>query len=570
MGLLPGIFSRADRFPGAWLLLALAADLAVLLAGGHGWDASWAQRIAELQRGGYAAPAAAAAPLWVHWLWLCGRLPAALPVSALLLAPVLLGQVLLLLLVHRLQAAQPDAQTGRLPWLMALAALNPALLVDGPLQGQVGLVYALLLAGVLYLLIAGRGLLWVLPLLMLALLLQAAAWCLLPVLLPLLWRRNAPLLWAGLLPMLLLAELALLPYWLAGGAMAMLRAVYGDGVAFAAAAGGSAHNLWQLLGLAQAGETLPILSPARLPGGLGWLLTPRNIGGALFALWSLCLLLSNWRARDAAHDWRNAVLAVLGYVLWLPGRHAGELLPAAVLALLGAARHPRLLPQALLLSVLAALDSLLQRGGWGDGLPSSLLSAALLAYGLAGLLWLLPARLPRRAALAAAGCAAAVLVLALLALRAAPPMPPAAAAPTAAAGVDATRVPGRSNTQGWGSLHIDQSVEGRPLRSGGRAWSGGFGTHAPSIIQLPVPSGAQRFTASAGLDDETAGGRLSFQVYADRQQLWDSGPINSGEAPRALDLDIAGRTTLQLVVDPLGDNSYDHADWLEPRFVMGR
>ncbi|MDE0855209.1 MAG: NPCBM/NEW2 domain-containing protein, partial [Nevskia sp.] len=134
----------------------------------------------------------------------------------------------------------------------------------------------------------------------------------------------------------------------------------------------------------------------------------------------------------------------------------------------------------------------------------------------------------------------------------------------------ATRVPGRSNSQGWGSLHIDQSVEGRPLRSGGRAWSGGFGTHAPSIIQLPVPSGAQRFTASAGLDDETAGGRLSFQVYADRQQLWDSGPINSGEAPRPLDLDIAGRATLQLVVDPLGDNSYDHADWLEPRFVMGR
>lgn len=567
MGLLPGFSSRAGRFPGAWLLLALAADFAVLLAGGHGWDAAWAQRIAELQRGGYAAPAAAAAPLWVHWLWLCGRLPAALPVSALLLAPVLLSQVLLLLLVQRLQGAPADAQTGRAPWLMALAALHPALLVDGPLQGQAGLVYALPLAGALYLLIAGRGLLWVLPLLMLALLQQPAAWCLLPVLLPLLWRRNAPLLWAGLLPMLLLAELALLPYWLAGGAMAMLSAVYGDGVAFAAGAGGGAHNLWQLLGLAQAGETLPILSPARLPGGLGWLLTPRNIGAALLALWSLCLLLSSWRARDAAQHWRNAMLAVLGYVLWLPGRHAGELLPAAVLALLGAARHPRLAPQALLLALLAALDALLQPAGWGAGLPSRLLSAALLAYGLAGLLWLLPARLPRRAAFAAAGCAALVLLLALLALRAAPPPLPTA---PSAAGVDATRVPGRSNSQGWGSLHIDQSVEGRPLRSGGRAWSGGFGTHAPSIIQLPVPSGAQRFTASAGLDDETAGGRLSFQVYADRQQLWDSGPINSGEAPRALDLDIAGRATLQLVVDPLGDNSYDHADWLEPRFVMGR
>ena len=565
----------ADLPPWVWLLLTLVIDTALVLAGSQAWDTSvWMRRIAQLHGGGYATAAAAAMPLGVHWLWLCARLlallhvtaPAAVALRLLLLAPLLLAHLLLLLLTrHLLRSRRVPGGGG---WLLLLAALNPALLLEGPLMGGSGLLYGLPLAAALYLLVDGRLPLLVLPLLLLALSLKPGCLCLLPVLLPLLWHRRSPLLWAGLLPALLLAELVLLPYWLAGSAGAMLHAVYVDGVAFDAQATAKAHNLWHLLGLGQAGEGLPMFSPARLPAGLGWLLTPRSVGETLFGLWGLCLLLSSWRTQDAERLWRNALLSLLGAFLLLPAMQSGDLLPAVVLALPGAARYPRLAWHALALTLLAALDLLLVPGLLGDGALSRLLSAALLAYGF---LWLLRSLLPRAAPLRLGLLAApaAMLVLLFWTLRTAPP-PAAPAVPVQASGawLDATRIAGRSNTQGWGSLHIDQSVEGRPLMSGGKPWPGGFGTHAPSIIQLPVPPGAARFTASAGLDDEVAGGHLSFQVFADRQLLWDSGAVNSGEAPRALDVDVSGRSTLELVVDPLGDNSYDHADWLQPRFVM--
>jgi hypothetical protein len=552
---------------GAWMLLALVVDAALVLAGAHGWDsAAWAQRLEQLQRGGYGTPAAAAAPLQVHWLWFCARLlallqlgtPAAPVLRLLLLAPLLLAHLLLLVLVHRLPYPQPAA--GR-NWLIALTVLNPAVLLDGPWLGQPGLACGLLLAWALYWLIAGRQPLLVLPLLLPALLLQPQMACLLPVLAPLLWRRSSQPLWAGLLPVLLLAELVLLPYWLAGSATAMLHAAYAGG-----SGGGSAHNLWDLLGLGQDGGALPLFSPAVLPGEWAWLLTPRSVGASLLVLWSLCLLLSTWRAGEAEPYWRNAALAAMGGYLLLPQPHAGGLVPAAILALPAAVLYPRLAFHAVALTLLAALDLLPELS---DGVRSRLLSAAVLAYGAIGLLQVLrPLPSPPRRTGVAAVAAALVLILALLLMPTAPSPEPGPASRAAGGGLDATRIPGRSEMQGWGSLHIGQSVEGHALTAGGKSWASGFGTHAPSIIHLPVPAGAVRFAATVGLDDEASGGRLAFRVFADRQLLWDSGPMVSGQAPRSLDVDVTGRAVLELVVDPLGDNSYDHADWLEPRFVM--
>src|SRR5579862_2506842 len=56
--------------------------------------------------------------------------------------------------------------------------------------------------------------------------------------------------------------------------------------------------------------------------------------------------------------------------------------------------------------------------------------------------------------------------------------------------------------QGWGEPGIDRSVGGKPLRIAGQRFARGFGTHAPSELDISLKGGAERFTASVGVDDE--------------------------------------------------------------------
>ena len=57
-------------------------------------------------------------------------------------------------------------------------------------------------------------------------------------------------------------------------------------------------------------------------------------------------------------------------------------------------------------------------------------------------------------------------------------------------------------TQGWGEPHKNQSVDGHPLTIGGQTFERGFGTHAESILSINLNGGAQKFSASVGVDDE--------------------------------------------------------------------
>jgi len=77
---------------------------------------------------------------------------------------------------------------------------------------------------------------------------------------------------------------------------------------------------------------------------------------------------------------------------------------------------------------------------------------------------------------------------------------------------------------------------------------------------------AARFQAAVGVDDETGGkGTVEFRVYGDGKLLWSSGIMRGGEKAKEANVDIKGIGTLRLEVANGGDdNSYDHADWLNP------
>ncbi|MEF2278507.1 NPCBM/NEW2 domain-containing protein [Deinococcus sp. YIM 134068] len=131
--------------------------------------------------------------------------------------------------------------------------------------------------------------------------------------------------------------------------------------------------------------------------------------------------------------------------------------------------------------------------------------------------------------------------------------------------------PFASATNGWGPAERDRSNgeraagDGTTLTLGGKTYSRGLGTHAPSALAFDLDGQCQTFTADIGVDDEVSGGSVTFQVIADGQVLYDSGVTRGADAARSLKVGVAGRKQLKLVVTDAGDGaSFDHADWAEP------
>ncbi len=124
--------------------------------------------------------------------------------------------------------------------------------------------------------------------------------------------------------------------------------------------------------------------------------------------------------------------------------------------------------------------------------------------------------------------------------------------------------------QGWGTPHRDQSVDGRPLRLGGRTFARGLGTHADSILPVDLGGGSRRFQAVVGVDAETGGlGTVEFRILADGKQIYQSGILQGSGKPREVDVDVTGVRLLSLIVTTGNDtNQFDHADWAEAVFEV--
>ena len=122
-------------------------------------------------------------------------------------------------------------------------------------------------------------------------------------------------------------------------------------------------------------------------------------------------------------------------------------------------------------------------------------------------------------------------------------------------------------TQGWSVPGVNTSVEGKPIRIGGKAFDYGIGTHADSSLAIDLKRTAKRFSAQVGVDEE-AGGTIEFTVVGDGKTLWTSGVMKGQEAAKAIDVDLTGIRKLTLRVTDAGDgNSSDHGDWADPVIV---
>lgn len=129
-----------------------------------------------------------------------------------------------------------------------------------------------------------------------------------------------------------------------------------------------------------------------------------------------------------------------------------------------------------------------------------------------------------------------------------------------------------SATSGWANVpKKNKSIDGNTLTAAGKPYDRGVGTHANSEIVYHIPTGAKRFVAVAGADDEVNenGGYASmfFKVYADDKLLAFSPLVGKG---MVWNFDVPlpdGAKQIRLSLNDAGDKNFDHGDWIHAGFV---
>jgi hypothetical protein len=135
-----------------------------------------------------------------------------------------------------------------------------------------------------------------------------------------------------------------------------------------------------------------------------------------------------------------------------------------------------------------------------------------------------------------------------------------------------------SSANGWGPVEKDMSngeqgtKDGHTISIRGVKYAKGLGAHAVSDIKYAIPQGCSAFNAVVGIDDEVApSGSVIFRVLLDGVKAYDSGVVNGTMGGKAININIAGHTQLELAVADGGDGiNYDHADWANAQLTCSR
>jgi hypothetical protein len=117
----------------------------------------------------------------------------------------------------------------------------------------------------------------------------------------------------------------------------------------------------------------------------------------------------------------------------------------------------------------------------------------------------------------------------------------------------------------------DLSIGGRPLTLAGRTFEKGLGVAARTELVFSLDGKFEAFSATLGIDQETAGkGDCLFVVALDGEPV-STTRVKGTDAPREINLPLGSARTLSLIVEPGADlDLADHADWADARLLRTR
>ena len=571
----------------SYLVLVVIANFSLLFLKGYSQDLGyWQDWVRQLSSNGYDGFNGNYPPLYVHWLYLVGKIYTLSGIALehndflkfLTQLPVTIFHCLLTLLVFS-QLKRFNASRAFLHTMMLLTVLNPAILVNGPIWGQVDLVPAVMVFGALLLAVEERWSYLSIPVFALAILTKFQMIAFAPVFGFLFFRYTGKHL-IGIVISIAVGALVFLPSILAGHFIQAFRQAYIDTLGQYPMTTFNAANIWILL----TGNTAPdnlILFGVAADSALAKVFTAKYFGMLLFSLTALCvflqgmhyLLKNNTQQNDQrllAHALFAAMICAVGFFTLLPAMHERYMFPAVVMALAYTAMAQQKLIYPIMISLLCGLNMLIILEINGSDIWHGLawLVVAVLVLGLAELV--IGNRLFTGLKFITQN-AAKIPLLALWFFL------------IATSGMTAyfneryqiyqiqlnanqqflTDLPLVYAKQDHGTMALHRSFVGDRLSLDNQRYAQGIGTHANSDIQYQLPEGATEFSFKAGLDDEVGTADVQFSVWGDDTLLWESAThLGHERDPSTYTLDVRGVQKLNLKVAALKDDKWDHANWV--------
>ncbi|GAA3911447.1 hypothetical protein GCM10023084_74370 [Streptomyces lacrimifluminis] len=104
---------------------------------------------------------------------------------------------------------------------------------------------------------------------------------------------------------------------------------------------------------------------------------------------------------------------------------------------------------------------------------------------------------------------------------------------------------------------------------GDKQYEHGVTVHGESSVTIDLHRECASYDALVGVDDMALGlGQVRFSVFADGQRMWQSELIQGGQEAVPVHVDLTGRKTIRLVVEPHSPfDSVALADWAESKFM---
>nr|ACY24796.1 glycosyl transferase family 39 [uncultured organism] len=334
----------------SYLVLVVIANFSLLFLKGYSQDLGyWQDWVRQLSTNGYDGFNGNYPPLYVHWLYLVGQFYtlSGIPLEHndflkfLTQIPVTIFHCLLTLLVFS-QLKRFNASRSFLHTMMLLTVLNPAILINGPIWGQIDLIPAVMVFGALLLAVDQRWSYLSIPVFALALLTKFQMIAFAPVFGFLFFRHTGKHL-LGIVIAIVVGALVFLPSILAGHFLQAFRQAYIDTLGQYPMTTFNAANIWILL----TGNTAPdnvLLFGVAADSTLAKVFTAKYFGMLLFSLTALCvflqgihfLLKNNTQQNDQqllTHALFTAMICAVGFFTLLPAMHERYMFPAVVMAL---------------------------------------------------------------------------------------------------------------------------------------------------------------------------------------------------------------------------------------------
>lgn len=569
----------------AYLAAVILVNYGLLFLNGYSGDLGyWKDWVGQLSGNGYVNFNGNYPPFYTHWLYLVGKFYSLTgsPVETndflkfLIQIPVTLCHCLLTTVIFYL-LIKSKTRRHIFHATLLMTAFNPAILVNGPIWGQVDIIPVTFVVCAILLSFTQRYHYLSFPVFTLALLTKFQMVAFVPVFGFIFFRNSKPHL-LGILLSILLCAIVFMPSILAGHLWQSFRLAYIDTLGQYPMTTYNAANLWILLTWNTAPDSM-MLFGITADSKFAWLFTAKHFGMLLFSLTALWLFAQGiYRNKytcttiqeQASQTLFSAMICAIAFFTLLPAMHERYLFPAVAIALAYTTMTRGKLFYPVVITLLCAMNMLLILGINGSDIWQGLACAMIAVLALSILEAVFGEALLNRIKNAVLTLyhtpylsvivffAASSVMLLYLSHR-----HQIHRIQLTENQKKLTDLPISYARQDHGSLHFNRSFDGNTLSVGKHRYADGLGTHANSDIQYQLPEGASTFSFIVGVDDEAGPADVKFSVWGDDKLLWESEVIYGYEQDiRTYNVNIAGIKKLNLKVAALKDDRSDHANWV--------